>query len=70
LQSTELLGDTPNVLIIHLQRICFSFETFTNVKINTAFEFPKILDLKEFSFCENMKKQGKTEDSFEDEKIK
>lgn len=66
LQSIELLGDTPNVLIIHLQRICFSFETFANVKINTSFEFPKILDLKDYTFGEAMKKQGKTEADFED----
>lgn len=40
------------------------------MKINTSFEFPRILDLKDYTFGENMKKQGKTEDDFEDEKIK
>ena len=64
LQSIEMLGETPNVLIVHLQRICFSFETFNNVKINTSFDFPDILDLKQYSFGEIMKKQGKTEENF------
>ncbi len=68
--NVEFLGDTPNVLIIHLQRICFSFETFNNVKINTGFEFPNVLDLKDYSFSEIMRKQGKTEENFEDERIK
>ena len=40
------------------------------MKINTGFEFPNVLDLKDYSFSEIMRKQGKTEDNFEDERIK
>jgi hypothetical protein len=29
-----------------------------------------VLDLKDYSFSEIMRKQGKTEDNFEDERIK
>jgi len=53
----SLLADTPNVLIVHLQRICFSFDTFQNEKLNTRFDFPKILDLKPYSFKEVMKEK-------------
>jgi hypothetical protein len=40
----------PNVLIVHLQRIVFSFDTFMNDKINSRFEFPQVMDLKDYSF--------------------
>jgi uncharacterized UBP type Zn finger protein len=36
----QLLSSAPNVLIVHLQRMCFNFETFRNDKINSFFEFP------------------------------
>ena len=35
-----LLSQTPNVLIVHLQRIIFNFDSFRNDKINSLFEFP------------------------------
>lgn len=35
-----LISSTPNVLIIHLTRIIFNFDTFRNDKINTYFDFP------------------------------
>jgi len=46
----QLVADTPNVLIVHLQRFTFNFDTFQNDKINTRFEFPFVLDLKPYSF--------------------
>lgn len=54
-----LLSKAPNVLIVHLQRIIFNFETFRNDKINTFFEFPYQLDLKPYSFYEVMKNEGR-----------
>lgn len=39
-RKRTLLAQTPNVLIVHLQRIIFDFDTFQNVKINQHFEFP------------------------------
>ena len=45
-----MIGTTPNVLFVHLQRIVFSFDTFANEKINSKFEFPNTLDLKPYSY--------------------
>ena len=53
----QLLGEMPNVLIVHLQRIVFDFNTFGNKKINTRLAFPKILELSKLSFKTKM--QGK-----------
>lgn len=50
----QLLADTPNTLIVHLQRIVFSFDTLQNDKVNARFEFPTVLDLKDYSFKERM----------------
>ena len=54
-----LLSQTPNVLIVHLQRIIFNFDTFRNDKINSFFEFPSHLDLKPYSFYEVMKRENR-----------
>ncbi len=42
-------AELPNVLIIHLQRIIFNYDTFMNEKINSRLEFPKKLNLKQYS---------------------
>ncbi len=62
-----LLSQTPNVLIVHLQRIIFNFDTFRNDKINTLFEFPTVLDLKPYSFHEVMRKEGRHKKNAENE---
>jgi hypothetical protein len=54
-----LISQAPNVLIVHLQRIIFNFETFRNDKINSFFEFPFQLDLKPYSFYEVMRKENR-----------
>ena len=54
-----LLSQTPNVLIVHLQRIIFNFDSFRNDKINSLFEFPTHLDLKPYSFYEVMRKENR-----------
>jgi ubiquitin carboxyl-terminal hydrolase 34 len=61
LSKRTLISQTPNVLIVHLQRIIFNFDTFRNDKINTFFEFPYQLDLKPYSFYEVMKKEKRLE---------
>jgi len=53
-----LFAETPNVLILHLQRLVFNFDTFQNDKLNSYFEFPTVLDLKPYSYHEVMKKEG------------
>ncbi len=47
------------MLIVHLQRIIFNFDTFRNDKINTLFEFPNHLDLKPYSFYEVMRNENR-----------
>jgi ubiquitin carboxyl-terminal hydrolase 34 len=49
-EKRQLIAEPPNVLIVHLQRIVFNFDTFQNDKINSYFDFPNILDLKDFSY--------------------
>lgn len=57
IHKRSLISDCPNVLIVHLQRFCFNFDTFRNDKINTYFEFPQILDLTPYSFYDVMSKE-------------
>mmetsp|Transcript_39087 Transcript_39087/g.59595 ORF Transcript_39087/g.59595 Transcript_39087/m.59595 type:complete len:143 (-) Transcript_39087:1838-2266(-) len=45
----------PNVLVVHLQRIVFSFDTLMNDKVNTKLEFPNLLNLKDYSYKETFK---------------
>lgn len=59
ISKRTLISQTPNVLIVHLQRIIFNFETFRNDKINSYFEFPNVLDLKPYSFTEVMRKENR-----------
>ena len=66
----NLIAETPNVLIVHLQRLVFNFDTFQNDKINTRFEFPNILNLKNYSFKEVMTQEGKYLSDVEDEYVK
>lgn len=51
---SQLLGKLPNVLVLHLQRIVFDFNTFQNKKLNNRFEFPNILELSKFSCKKNI----------------
>ena len=41
-----LIDKIPNILIIHLQRIAFSYETFNMEKINKYITFEKTLNIK------------------------
>lgn len=54
-----LIAETPNVLILHLQRIIFNFDTFRNDKLNQFFEFPTVLDLKPYSYYDVMKRENR-----------
>ncbi|CDW89068.1 ubiquitin carboxyl-terminal hydrolase family protein [Stylonychia lemnae] len=66
----QLIAETPNVLIVHLQRLVFNFDTFQNDKINSRFEFPNILNLKNYSFKDAMTEEGKYQENVEDEYVK
>ena len=57
-EKRQLIAEPPNVLIVHLQRIIFNFDTFMNDKINTHFDFPNILNLSDYSFKNVMTREG------------
>ena len=57
ISKRTLVANTPNVLILHLQRIEFNFEKMQNDKINSYFEFPQVLDLKPYSYFDVMEKE-------------
>ena len=44
-----LIDKIPNILIIHLQRIAFSYETFNMEKINSYITFEKYLNIKKYT---------------------
>lgn len=48
------MAKLPNVLILHLQRIVFDFNTYLNTKLTNRFEFPMILDLAKYSARDNI----------------
>ena len=58
LSRRTLIAETPNILIVHLQRIGFNFETFETDKVNTLCKFPTLLDLKPYSYFDVMEKEG------------
>ena len=62
-----MISETPNVLIVHLQRIVFNFDTFRNDKLNSYMEFPRVLDLKPYSFHEVMGKEGRLRSQIDEE---
>ena len=66
LKKRTMIASTPNVLIVHLQRICFNFDTFQNDKVNSFCQFPNLLDLKPFSFHEVMGKEGRLKEQQEE----
>lgn len=52
LTKKAVLKRLPNTMIVHLNRIIFDMETFTNKKVNDRFEFPQQLNLREFMLDE------------------
>lgn len=47
-----MISTLPNILIIHLQRIGFNYETFQMEKVNSKVEFDQNISLKEFCIKE------------------
>lgn len=50
--------DMPNILMIHLQKIVFNFDTLMNEKIADRFEFPTYLDMKNYNIKKITEKYG------------
>lgn len=65
ISKRNALAELPNVLIIHLQRIFYNFETDRNEKINSRLEFPKVLNLKDYTI-EELERQSFSEEKKED----
>ena len=57
-EKRQLIAEPPNILIVHLQRIQFNFDTFQNEKINSHFDFPTVLNLSDYSFKKVMSEEG------------
>ncbi|KAL9647338.1 hypothetical protein ABK040_011703 [Willaertia magna] len=55
-----LIRDLPNVLILHLKRFDFDFETMVNRKVNDRIEFPHILNMEPYTVegMERIEKRG------------
>ena len=49
------LNKLPNVLVVHLKRFYLNYEIFKTMKINSKYEFPKKLNLKQFCVSEIQK---------------
>eukprot|EP00826_Nyctotherus_ovalis_P065647 TRINITY_DN9653_c0_g2_i1.p1 TRINITY_DN9653_c0_g2~~TRINITY_DN9653_c0_g2_i1.p1 ORF type:complete len:271 (+),score=76.45 TRINITY_DN9653_c0_g2_i1:35-847(+) len=43
------LSQLPNILVVHLQRLLFNYDTMTNEKINSRLEFPKEFSLEPYT---------------------
>ena len=48
-----VIDKIPNILIIHLQRIAFSYDTFNMEKINSYITFEKTLNIKKYTVNKN-----------------
>jgi ubiquitin carboxyl-terminal hydrolase 34 len=59
LEKKLTIEKLPNTLIVHLQRITFDMDTLRNVKLNDRVEFPNVLNLREFTTAEVLKKDAK-----------
>lgn len=60
------LSDLPNVLIIHLQRFVFNYDTLRNDKINSLLEFPKEFSMKPYTVEGIIKKDDSGEELRDD----
>ena len=48
IKKVTALNKLPNVLIVQLKRFSLNYDTGNTQKVNSKFEFPKILNLKQF----------------------
>lgn len=62
-----VISKLPNILILHLQRIIFNFDTYTNEKINTRLEFP--LDLNMFNYTKEGVSGEESNDNYDYELV-
>ncbi len=60
------LHQLPNVLIIHLQRLIYNFDTQTNEKVNSRLEFPREFSIEPYTVegLEARESSAKSDDPF------
>ena len=68
IKKVTSLNKLPNVLVVHLKRFYLNYETCHTQKINSKFEFPKKLNLKQFCVEEITKNISKNEEKPETQK--
>ena len=54
--------NTPNTLILHLNRIVFDFDTMRNKKLNDRLEFPNELNVRQFMLHQVLNDMKKREE--------
>ena len=62
IKKVTALNKLPNVLIVQLKRFSLNYDTGNTQKVNSKFEFPKILDLKQF--CSEQFNKEETLDTY------
>ena len=58
ISKRNIIASLPNVLIVHLQRICYNFEFDHNEKINSRLVFPRRLNMKQYTIEDISNKNG------------
>ena len=58
LKKVSYISSLPNILIIHLNRLLINMEDGNLCKINSKFEFPKELNLKDYCIENNIKESN------------
>jgi len=56
-QKKTVIDRLPNVLIVHLQRIIFDFDSLQNQKLNSRVEFPNVLNMRPYMLSEVLKEE-------------
>ena len=64
ISKRNILTSLPNVLIIHLQRIFYNWEIEHNEKINSRLEFPKEINMKNYTIEYLLKEKNKEENIY------
>ena len=60
-----LIDKLPNILILHLQRIAFNYETFLMEKINDEISFDTSLNIKKYTVDRNNKNEDREKYEYE-----
>ena len=62
IEKKQCIRNTPNTLILHLNRIVFDFDTMRNKKLNDRMEFPNELNVRQFMLHQVLNDMKKREE--------